>query len=323
MSGYAEVGLDEHATGAVNGNAQLSAQRRSGHTRRPQDHGGCNLFVADPNRAGLNAVDHVGGANLYSEALQLVLGFAGKFFGIGWENPGSAFDEQDAGLLRVDVAKLAVHCVTCDLSQSAGEFDAGGAASDDCKLQRRSALAGGLIRMIVLMIILMLVLMRLLTLGQFEGQENATSDFERIFDRLETGGQRLPLFVTEVGVGCPGGDDQKVVIEHLLFRDDFLLFQVEIEDFFKQHLNVGVASQYPADGRRYFAGREAGGRDLVEQRLEGVMIFPVNDCDLNGEAGDAAGGGEASETGAHDHHSRYGFAFYLHLSVICRERLSF
>ncbi len=88
----------------------------------------------------------MGGANLNSEPPQLVFGFAGKFFGIGRQNPGSAFDEQDAGLLRVDIAKLVVQCVVRDFSQSAGEFYAGGAASDDCKLQRRSALAGGLIR---------------------------------------------------------------------------------------------------------------------------------------------------------------------------------
>ena len=35
VSGNAEVGLDEHATGAVEGNAQLSAEGRSGDTRRP------------------------------------------------------------------------------------------------------------------------------------------------------------------------------------------------------------------------------------------------------------------------------------------------
>ena len=152
-----------------------------------------------------------------------------------------------------------------------------------------------------------------LSLGKFEGEENAAADFERVFNRLQTGRQWFPLLVTKVRMSGSGGDDQKVVIEHLLFRDDFLLFQVEIDDFFKQHFNVGVASQYPADGCRYFAGRQAGGRDLVEQRLEGVVIFPVNDCDLNGEAGDPAGGGQASETGAHDHHSRYGCAAHWHL----------
>jgi hypothetical protein len=93
------------------------------------------------------------------------------------------------------------------------------------------------------------------------------------------------------------------------------LFQVEIEHFFKQHLNVGVASQYPAYGRRYFAGREAGGSDLVEQRLKGVVVFPVNDCDLNGKPGDPAGGGQASETGADDHYSRDGFVVHLSQTI--------
>src|SRR6266481_5771055 len=122
MSGNAEVGLDENATGAVDRNTQLSAQRRSGNTCRPQDHGGCNLFVANPNRAGFNSVDHVGGANLDSEASQLVFGFAGEFFGIGGQNPGASFDEQYAGLSRVDIAKLVGQCVVRNFSQSAGEF---------------------------------------------------------------------------------------------------------------------------------------------------------------------------------------------------------
>ena len=155
----------------------------------------------------------------------------------------------------------------------------------------------------------------ILAFGQLEGEQNAAADFECVFNRLQTGRERLPLFVTKVGVGGAGGNDQKVVIEHLLFRNDFLLFQVEIENFFKQHLNIGVASQYPADGCRYFSGREAGGSDLVQQRLKGVVVFPVNDCDMNGKPGDAAGGGQASETGADDHYSRDGFV--VHSAVIC------
>ncbi len=76
----------------------------------------------------------MGGTNLDSQASQLCFGFAGKFFGIGWQNPGATFDEQYAALPRVDVAKLVVQCVTRDLSQRSREFDAGGSASDDRKL---------------------------------------------------------------------------------------------------------------------------------------------------------------------------------------------
>ena len=40
--------------------------------------------------------------------------------------------------------------------------------------------------------------------------------------------------------------------------------------------------------RGYFARRESGGRNLVEQRLEGAAILPVNDRNLNGELSDPA-----------------------------------
>ncbi len=94
--------------------------------------------------------------------------------------------------MRVDIAKLVVQCVVRDLSQSASEFDAGGAASDDHKLKRGSVLsARGFV----------------LALGEFEGQQNAAADFKRVFNRLQTRRQRLPFRMTEVGVGCAGGDD--------------------------------------------------------------------------------------------------------------------
>src|SRR6202022_1408927 len=172
MSGNAEIGLDEHPTGAVDGNTQLSTQRRSGNARSPQDDWRWDSFVADQNRAGLNAGDHVGGANLDSQVSQLVFGFAGKFFGIGGQNPGATFDEQYAALPRVDIAKLAVQGVARNFSQGAGEFDSGWSASDDCKLQRRSALAAESL---------------ILAFGQLEGEQNAAADFECVFNRLQTG----------------------------------------------------------------------------------------------------------------------------------------
>ena len=145
-----------------------------------------------------------------------------KFFGISRQNARAAFDQQDAALLRVDIAELVGHGVARDFGQSSGKFDAGGAASDDDKLQgdplgrRYGALAA-----------------RLLPLGQFESQQHTAADFERVFNRLQTGRKRLPFLVAKVGVGGPGGDDQIVEIERLLLRDDFLLLQIEIDHFFK------------------------------------------------------------------------------------------
>ena len=51
-------------------------------------------------------------------------------------------------------------------------------------------------------------------------------------------------------------------------------------------------------------GREAGGSNLVEQRLKGVVVLAVNDRDLDRKAGDLAGGGQAPETSPDDDDSR-------------------
>lgn len=97
------------------------------------------------------------------------LGFrlAGKIFGIRGQHAGTAFDEQDSGLLGIDVAELVIHSVVGDFGEGSGKFDTGGTASDHHELQRRSAVASGS-----------------LTLGQFEGQENTAADFEGVFNRL-------------------------------------------------------------------------------------------------------------------------------------------
>ena len=317
VPGNAEIGLDEHAASAVDGHTQLSAEWRSGHTRCPQHHRGWNLFVAHPNRAGLNARDHVRSADLDSQASQLVFGFAGELFGICSQNTGSALDEQDAALPRIDTAKLVVHGVVRDFSQGSCKFDAGGASSDHHKLQqKRCWTIGGLFCGLVISLASS-SLVSSLALGQFEGQQNAAADFESVFDGLQTGRQRLPFRVAKVSMGGAGGDDQEVVIQCLPTRSNLLLLQIEIKHFFKQHFNIGVGPKYPPDGRCDFAGRQAGGSDLIEQRLESVVISPVNDRDLNREAGDPASGGQARETSPHDYYSRSGLALHLSFLLPC------
>jgi len=45
-----------------------------------------------------------------------------------------------------------------------------------------------------------------------------------------------------------------------------------------------------ADGRGDLAGESAGGGDLVEERLEDVVIAAINQCDANRGAGESGGG---------------------------------
>ena len=56
----------------------------------------------------------------------------------------------------------------------------------------------------------------------------------------------------------------------------------------EQHLDVGLAAQDVADRRRDVAGRQPGRRHLVEQRLEEVVVAPVDHDDVHARASQGA-----------------------------------
>ena len=57
--------------------------------------------------------------------------------------------------------------------------------------------------------------------------------------------------------------------------------EVHADDRRHAHVDVEVVLHDPAQVGRDVVGREAGGRDLVEQRGEGVEVVPVDDRDLD------------------------------------------
>ena len=54
------------------------------------------------------------------------------------------------------------------------------------------------------------------------------------------------------------------------------------------------------------AGDSAGGRDLVEERLEEVVVRAVDERDVDRGAAQGARGDEPAEAAAHDHDVRPG-----------------
>ena len=57
---------------------------------------------------------------------------------------------------------------------------------------------------------------------------------------------------------------------------------------------------HPVDARRDVVGRDACGRNLVEQRREGVEVVLVDEGDVDLAFVERAGGGEAAEAGPDD-----------------------
>jgi hypothetical protein len=92
--------------------------------------------------------------------------------------------------------------------------------------------------------------------------------------------------VTEVGLTDAGCDHQTVVRESgsppIRTDDGHRLFdEVDIGHVAELDLRVRKLSQHFSCRRRDRAGREDAGRDLVEQRLEQVVVRAVDECDLD------------------------------------------
>src|ERR1019366_5708525 len=106
----------------------------------------------------------------------------------------AAFDQQNMCARGIDRAEFMGKCVTGNFSEGAGEFDSRRPAAHYHKVEGYRAFAGGRV-----------------TLRQLERKQHSPADFERVFNRLEAGSIRLPVIVSEVGMGCACGYDEVVV----------------------------------------------------------------------------------------------------------------
>ena len=173
-----------------------------------------------------------------------------------------------------------------DLGERARHFDAGRPAADDDERQQRRPL-----RRIAL------------ALGALERQQHAPPDLERILQRLQARRDRPPLVVAEVRVRRPGRDDQEVVVERAVGQQQSIALAVDPDGLGEQHLDVLLPAQDPADRRGDVARRERRHRHLVEQRLEHVMVAPIDERHLHRLPAQRPGGVQPAEPSANNHHS--------------------
>jgi len=87
--------------------------------------------------------------------------------------------------------------------------------------------------------------------------------------------------------------------------------EVESRDLFHEDFDVFVTAQNRTNGRGNFAGGKSCGRNLIEQRLKGVVILAIDDRDLDRGVSQTLRGIQAAEAGAHDHNARLFFRGHL------------
>ena len=75
---------------------------------------------------------------------------------------------------------------------------------------------------------------------------------------------------------------------------------VDAGDLAEHDVDVLRARQNAADRRGDVGGRKSGGRDLIEQRLEQVIVVLVDDRDVERRSGKRLCGGQSAESGSDD-----------------------
>jgi len=223
------------------------------------------------------------GQHFDAQAVQIADGALGQGFGKRPQDTGTALEEQDARVGRLDGAKVAREDVVGQLAQGPGQLDARGTAANDDEREQALALLGVFF-----------------ALGGFKRQKNAPPDFHRIVQVLEPDGIPGPVVMPKVMVLRARCDDQVVVRKHVFRKDHAACRQVEARDLGQKHGHVALKPKDGTDGRGDVGGGQARHGDLIQKRLKHMVIQPVYQRDADGRVFERLGRRKPAKTAADD-----------------------
>ncbi len=236
-------------------------------------------------------------ANLDAETHERGTRGVAQVLGERLQDRRSCFDQENAGARRINRAELVAQRLSRDLGECPRKLDAGRPSADDHEREQFTLPAS-----------------IFLTLGALERDQDAPPDRDGILERLESRRIRLPVAVTEVRVLRSGGDDQPVVVDRSAVGDlDASCGDIDARGIREQHSHVPDAAQDPSDRRGDIAGRERRGRDLIQERLEDVMVATIDQRDANVRVAKSASSGQPAKAAADDDDVGY----HGSLSLIC------
>ena len=205
----------------------------------------------------------------------------------GRKHARSGFDQDDPRLRRIDGAEIPGQRLLGELGDRAGHLDAGRARADDDEVEQPTAL------------FLVRFALRLL-----EGEKDAPPNVSRIVDALQPRGVFAPFVVAEIGVLRAGRDDELVEGDAPSLGDDLLAADVDAGDFGEHHRRIGLPAEDLADRRGDVGGRETGRRNLIEKRLEQMVVVAVDHDEVDRRLPKRFRRGEAGEARSDDDDAR-------------------
>ena len=212
---------------------------------------------------------------------------AGKIFGQSRQDARPGFDQNDARRRRIDAAEIRSQCAVRDFGDRAGHFDAGRPAADDHKGQELAPLA--------------------FVVGDFRAlkrEQETPANEPRVFDALEARRRRRPIVMPEIGMRDAGREHQIIVRQRKRAGLHDIRGGVDRGHLRHQHAHIVLPAQDRTDRPGDIRGRQGGGRDLIEQRLETMMILPVDQDDIHRRAAQRLRGFKAGKAAANDHDFR-------------------
>jgi hypothetical protein len=126
----------------------------------------------------------------------------------------------------------------------------------------------------------------------------------RSAERLQAGCEGLPFVMAEIGMARAGRENQRVIRHRVAVIEQHALSRcIDAADIGEQRRHLMAVAQEIADRPGDLRGRERSGRDLVEQRLEQMMVAAIDHRDRNRRAGKPEGRLQPAKSGADDHHA--------------------
>ena len=182
------------------------------------------------------------------------------------------------------MAKLMCQSRSGNLGERAGQLDTGRSASDHDKGHPGSP--SGLVG---------------LALSDFERREDPPTNLHGVAQALEARGKLGPVVVAEVSVGGAGRQDQKVVGHFAIGKDHSLSRDIDLRHFNLDHFGIVLVPKDQPDRRGDVGKGQRSRGNLIEQRLEQVVIDTVDHGYPHGSFAEAFRRPETRESGPDDH----------------------
>jgi hypothetical protein len=110
--------------------------------------------------------------------------------------------------------------------------------------------------------------------------------------------------MAEIGVARAGGEHQRVVGQPIAVIEQHVAATgIDADNGRKQRRHLRPPAHEMTDRPGDLGRGERGGRDLIQQRLEQMMVAAVDQRDFHRRPGQPEGGLQSAETGADDYYA--------------------